>query len=264
MLIKWSIFDSSLIVLLVFILLFIFFYGKRLLRKSYKSLYGDNAIPKFFYLPSQGHKYKKHTHHITLWYSLILTFLLYIVVYVINQLFNGGFNHIVKVEVFVGIFSTLFLGIWGALISFNILKSQRSQIVSMDDFLTEIIGELENFINDKSKRGNFEIFIYDFHPFIGDTSGNHIRYKHYENLLTQKLKPILSEKKKLNINLEEGMFYVDVSFISFPSRVKVYYKDKYRGKTPLIVKDVPRGENHFKFKYGKEEWEENIITQLQH
>ncbi len=82
-----------------------------------------------------------------------------------------------------------------------------------------------------------------------------------ENYTTVKKKIKLKnfEKKKLNINLEEGMFYVDVSFISFPSRVKVYYKDKYRGKTPLIVKDVPRGENHFKFKYGKEEWEENII-----
>lgn len=85
----------------------------------------------------------------------------------------------------IGIFTTLMIGLWGLVITYNVLHQQRKLNIGFDSFLNDVIYELRR-LSEAVGSGNdkiqHEVFIYDYHPLIGNVSSP-VKFEQYKEVL---------------------------------------------------------------------------------
>lgn len=156
------------------------------IKNKYISLYGRFQISYIF----SPYKLKNYTGIISLLYTLLICGVCFnFAFYCVNpnelKMF-GWLAH--NFTASISFFFTLQLGIWGLIVSYNVLRQQKSQIVSFDEFLMELTENLQRLMI-KARDQNTQIYyvyLYDYHPLIGNFSA-HKRYKEYKVVLDKVL-----------------------------------------------------------------------------
>lgn len=154
------------------------------LRKLHIEHYG-----RFKYINIlQPHRFKGHSALICLFYAFCLTSsLLILEVFHMSKTTFSSWTSNGKLYSTLGIFLTLFLGAWGVVVSYNVLKQQKTQLVGFDEFLVELrdaLFQLEAKANSSRMKNDrkFEVYLYDYHPLVGIFS-SHNRYREYRDAL---------------------------------------------------------------------------------
>ncbi|MEQ9403576.1 MAG: hypothetical protein RIM99_08330 [Cyclobacteriaceae bacterium] len=87
---------------------------------------------------------------------------------------NHSIGHWLKDEIntHLAIFATLLLGTWGLVVSYNVLKQQNTQVVSFEEFLSELRDSLQRLKQkaDLDQDRTWKVTLYDYHPLIGNFS----------------------------------------------------------------------------------------------
>jgi hypothetical protein len=140
------------------------------IKVKYNEKFNRKILLKDIFIPN---KLKKYTLHISLLYSLIIAGGIFVFSH-FNEIpksyySSWFFGNITKHFL---IFISLLLGIWSLIVSYNVLRIQKSQIVSFEEFLSELRDSLYRLrIKATSKSDkNFYVYLYDYHPLIGNYS----------------------------------------------------------------------------------------------
>ncbi|WP_353778512.1 hypothetical protein [Winogradskyella sp. 3972H.M.0a.05] len=144
-------------------------------------------------------KLKKYTGQISLFYAILISGISFNSFFYLNNPKNLKLFAWIEENfiVHLAIFFTLQLGIWGLIVSYNVLRQQKSQIVSFDEFLLELTDTLQRLIKKAELNSDktFYIYLYDYHPLIGNFSA-HKRYKEYKAVVDKTF-----DIKNINVTL---------------------------------------------------------------